>query len=180
MEMEKRMYVLVIGSVPDSIQVKNWDMQILDRVVVINNAWKVAGHRDELIFPKCSSEKNKPNLLFNHQKFATQDEFVSAQNSIGGFVYAGATMAFTVGYWSLASHQPTNLCFLGCNMCYSRTGLTHFYGLGQPDPLSDDITLTLLKACSYRMLILAKMRGCDIVSLSPEKTNLYVPQTSRH
>tara|TARA_Y100000589_G_C26900671_1_gene526117 strand:- start:435 stop:719 length:285 start_codon:yes stop_codon:yes gene_type:complete len=28
------------------------------------------------------------------------------------------------------------------------------------------------------MLILAKMRGCDIVSLSSGKTNLHVPQTS--
>ena len=87
-------------------------------------------------------------------------------------------MAFTAGYWSLASHRPTRLCFLGCNMNYSQNGPTHFYGKGQPDPLRDDITLTSLRACSYRMLILAKMQGCDIVSLSTGETNLHVPQTS--
>ena len=65
-------------------------------------------------------------------------------------------------------------------MCYSQSGPTHFYGHGQPDPLRDDITLTSLRACSYRMLILAKMRGCDIVSLSSGETNLHVPQTSWH
>ena len=32
---------------------------------------------------------------------------------------------------------------------------------GQPDPLRDDITLTSLRACSYRMLILAK---CKVVT----------------
>ena len=63
-------------------------------------------------------------------------------------------------------------------MNYSQNGPTHFYGKGQPDPLRDDITLTSLRACSYRMLILAKMQGCDIVSLSTGETNLHVPQTS--
>ena len=65
-------------------------------------------------------------------------------------------------------------------MYYTNKGNTHFYGRGKPDPLRDDITLTSLRACSYRMLILAKMRGCDIVSLSPGETNLHVPQTSFH
>ena len=87
-------------------------------------------------------------------------------------------MAFTAGYWSLASHLPTRLCFLGCNMHYSQHGQTHFYGKGPPDPLRADITLTSRRACSYRMLILAKMQGCDIVSLSTGATNLHVPQTS--
>ena len=174
------MNVLVIGSAPDSIQVNNRDIRIFDRVVAINNAWKVTSHWDELIFPHDFSDENKPNKLLNHQKFVTEDQFVSAQNSFGGFVYAGATMAFTAGYWSLASHQPTKLCFLGCNMFYNQSGPTHFYGHGQPDPLRDDITLTSLRACSYRMLILAKMRGCDIVSLSSGETNLHVPQTSWH
>jgi hypothetical protein len=63
-------------------------------------------------------------------------------------------------------------------MHYKSKGQTHFYGRGQPDPLRDDITLTSLQASSYRMLILAKIQGCDIISLSPGETNLHVPQTS--
>ena len=172
------MNVLVIGSAPDAIQAQNWDMQVFDQVIAINNAWRVAVRWDELIFPYDFLDENKPVRLLDHQKFVTEDQFVPAQNLFGGFVYAGATMAFTAGYWSLASHLPTKLCFLGCNMNYSQRGPTHFYGTGQPDPLRDDITLTSLKACSYRMLIFAKMRGCDIVSLSAGETNLHVPQTS--
>jgi len=170
--------VLVIGSAPDAVQARDWDMKVFDQVIVINNAWRAVTHWNELIFPYDFSDENKPAQLLYHQKFVTEDQFVPAQNLFGGFVYAGATMTFTAGYWSLAKHLPTRLCFLGCNMHYSRTGSTHFYGKGQQDPLRDDITLTSLRACSHRMLILAKMRGCDIVSLSVGETNLHVPQTS--
>lgn len=172
------MNVLVIGSAPDATQARDWDMRAFDQVVVINNAWRAAIHWNELIFPHDFPDENKPAKLLNHQKFVTEDQFVPAQNLFGGFVYAGATMAFTAGYWSLANHLPTKMCFLGCNMHYSNSGPTHFYGTGQPDPLRVDITLTSLRACSHRLLILAKMRGCDIVSLSAGKTNLHVPQIS--
>ena len=138
------MNVLVIGSAPDAIQARDWDIKIFDQVVAINNAWRATTHWNELIFPYDFLDENKPSQLLNHQKFVTEEQFVPAQNLFGGFVYAGATMAFTVGYWSLASHRPTKLCFLGCNMNYSQNGSTHFYGKGQPDPLRDDITLTSL------------------------------------
>ena len=62
------MNVLVIGSAPDSIQINKQDIRIFDRVVVINNAWKVTSHWDELIFPHDFSDENKPNKLLNHQK----------------------------------------------------------------------------------------------------------------
>ncbi len=172
------MNVLIIGSAPDAARAADWEMSVFDRIITINNAWKVTNQWNELIFPYDFSDENKPSNVLNHQKIVTEDQFVFAQNLFGGFVYAGATMAFTAGYWSLAQHQPSKLCFLGCNMYYKNKGNTHFYGRGKPDPLRDDITLTSLKACSYRMLILAKMRGCDIVSLSPGETNLHVPQTS--
>ena len=170
------MNILVIGSAPDAIKAQDLDMKVFDLVIAINNAWRVAVHWDELIFPYDFSDENKPAKLLCHQKFVTEDQFVPAQNLFGGFVYAGATMAFTAGYWSLASHLPTRLCFLGCNMHYNKRGPTHFYGKGKPDPLRDDITLTSLRACSHRMLIFAKMQGCDIVSLSAGETNLHVPQ----
>ena len=174
------MNILVIGSAPDAVRASDWEMSVFDQVIVINNAWRVTNHWNELIVPYDFSDEKKPSKLRKHQKIVTENQFVFAQNLFGGFVYAGATMAFTAGYWSLAQHKPNKLCFLGCNMHYKSKGQTHFYGRGQPDPLRDDITLTSLKASSYRMLILAKMQGCDIVSLSPGETNLHVPQTSFH
>ena len=172
------MNVLVIGSAPDAVRAAKWEMSVFDQVIAINNAWRVTNQWTELIFPYDFSDEKKPSKLQDHQKIVTEDQFVLAQNLFGGFVYAGATMAFTAGYWCLSQHQPSKLCFLGCNMHYKSKGQTHFYGRGQPDPLRDDITLTSLQASSYRMLILAKMQGCDIISLSPGETNLHVPQTS--
>ena len=173
-----QMKILIIGSAPDSIRARHWNMDLFDRVIVINNAWKVTTKWDELIFPHDFPEENEPTILLNHQKTVTEEQFVPAQNLFGGFVYAGATMAFTAGYWALAHHKPSAICFLGCNMHYSQNEPTHFYGQGQPDPMRHDISLTSLQACSHRMLILAKNQGCDMVSLSPGEFNLHVPQIS--
>jgi hypothetical protein len=172
------MKVLIIGSAPDSSRAQHWKMDLFDLVVVINNAWRIKKKWDELIFPHDFSTENTPTVLLKHQKIITEEHFVPAQNLFGGFVYAGATMAFTAGYWALANHKPSKICFLGCNMHYSQDEPTHFYGWGKPDPLRNDISLTSLKACSYRMLILAKNNGCEIVSLSHGESNLHVPQIS--
>ena len=172
------MNVLVIGSAPDAIQARDWDMKVFDQVVVINNAWRTTIHWNELIFPYDFSDGNKPPQLLDHQKFVTEDQFVPAQNLFGGFVYAGATMVFTAGYWCLASHTPSLICFLGCNMHYPRDGQTHFYGTGTPDPLRDDISLTSLTACSRRLLSLGKRQNCEIVSLSLGPGELKIPKIS--
>ena len=174
------MNILVIGSAPDAIQVKNWELSVFDKVIAINNAWQLTDKWDQLIFPHDFPNKNKPATLLAHQTIVTEEQFVPTQNFFGGFVYAGATMAFTAGYWSLATYKPSKICFLGCNMHYSESGATHFYGMGKPDPLRKDISLTSLKACSYRMMIMSKIHGCDVVSLSTGETNLHIPQTSFH
>ena len=174
------MNILVIGSAPDAVQVKNWELSVFDQVIAINNAWQITDKWNQLIFPYDFPNENKPATVLAHQTIVTEEQFVLAQNFFGGFVYAGATMAFTAGYWSLATYKPSKICFLGCNMHYSQSGATHFYGTGKPDPLRKDISLTSLKACSYRMLILSKIHGCDVVSLSAGETNLHIPQTSFH
>ena len=124
------MNVLVIGSAPDATQARDWDMKIFDQVVVINNAWRAAIHWNELIFPYDFSDENKPAQLLNHQKFVTEDQFVPAQNLFGGFVYAGATMAFTAGYLALGNYKPSHIAFLGCDMHKTKTAKTQFYGKG--------------------------------------------------
>ena len=43
------MKILIIGSAPDSIRARHWNMDLFDRVIVINNAWKVTTKWDELI-----------------------------------------------------------------------------------------------------------------------------------
>ena len=168
--------VLIIGSAPDATKARELDLTFFDTVIVINNAWKVISNWNELIFPYDFPDDKKPKLIAKKQRFVTEKEFVPAQERLGGFVYAGATMTFTAGYWALVEHKPSLMCFLGCNMVYPSDTQTHFYGSGRKDPLRDDISLTSLKACSRRLLAIAKMRNCDLISLSSGFTNLDIPQ----
>ena len=119
-------------------------LTFFDTVIVINNAWKIISNWNELIFPYDFPDNKKPKSMGKHQRFVTEKEFVPAQESLGGFVYAGATMTFTAGYWALVEHKPSLMCFLGCNMVYPSNTQTHFYGSGRKDPLRDDISLTSL------------------------------------
>ena len=168
--------VLIIGSAPDATKARELDLTFFDTVIVINNAWKIISNWNELIFPYDFPDNKKTKSMGKHQRFVTEKEFVPAQESLGGFVYAGATMTFTAGYWALVEHKPSLMCFLGCNMVYPSNTQTHFYGSGRKDPLRDDISLTSLKACSRRLLAIAKMRNCDLISLSSGVTNLDIPQ----
>ena len=168
--------VLIIGSAPDATKARELDLTFFDTVIVINNAWKIISNWNELIFPYDFPDNKKPKSIGKQQRFVTEKEFVPAQESLGGFVYAGATMTFTAGYWALVEHKPSLMCFLGCNMVYPSNTQTHFYGSGRKDPLRDDISLTSLKAGSRRLLAIAKMRNCDLISLSSGVTNLDIPQ----
>ena len=170
--------ILVIGSAPDATQAADWDLSIFKKIVVINNAWRVIDGWDEHIYPYDFPKKNLPKSQNQNQYSVTEDAFVPAQNLLGGFVYAGATMVFTAGYWCLASHTPSLICFVGCNMHYPRGGQTHFYGTGTPDPLRDDISLTSLTACSRRLLSLGMRQNCEIVSLSLGPGELKIPKIS--
>jgi hypothetical protein len=104
---------------------------------------------------------------------------VPAQNAYGGFVYAGATMAFTAGYWALSALRPSVIAVYGCDMHYPATGPTHFYGTGSADPLREDITLRSLEAKSARWRVLAAMQGCAVVNLSFGPSRLVLPRVSR-
>ena len=176
LRMGKLSKVIIIGSAPDATKARELDLTFFDKVIVINNAWKIITNWNELIFPYDFPDNKKPNSIGNQQRLVTEKEFVPAQESLGGFVYAGATMAFTAGYWALVEHTPSLMCFLGCNMFYPSHTQTHFYGSGRKDPLRDDISLTSLKARSRRLLAIAKMRNCELISLSSGLTNLDIPQ----
>jgi hypothetical protein len=120
--------------------------------------------------------------LKSSQKLIGAPEFVPQQNSFGGFVYAGGTMAFTAGYWALGALKPDLIAFLGCDMVYgAATGESnHFYGQGTPDPLREDVTLQSLEAKSARFMSLAHTRQCAVVNLSelPESRLLF-PRLAR-
>jgi len=156
----------------------NWPRQPFDSIVAINNAWQVRQDWDFAIYPWDFPEDRHP-VAGPAQQLVTEAEFVPAQNTYGGFVYAGATMAFTTGYWALDTLRPSVIAVFGCDMHYPAHGPTHFYGTGSPDPLRRDITLRSLEAKSARLMVLAAMQGCAVVNLSSGPSRLLFPRTSR-
>ena len=170
--------VLIVGSAPDAIRIKDWDLSGITSCVVINNAWQLIEHWDYLIYPEDFPVDRLPSSAVLAQKnVITAKEFVPEQNHFGGFVYAGGTMAFTAGYWALGALKPDVIAYLGCDMVYSQATVnpTHFYGVGTPDPLRADITLQSLEAKSVRFMAIAQMNHCRVVNLSelPESRLLF-------
>ncbi len=171
--------VLVLGSGPNAVDCVDWDLSGFDAIVAINNAWQVRRDWTHLIHPEDFPEERRPKAISSDQTIVTAADYVPCQNNWGGFVYAGGTMAFTAGYWALDAMRPEVMAFLGCDMVYSSSGNTHFYGTGAADPLREDITLQSLEAKSARLMLLAAGAGCACVNLSSAShSRLVFPRAS--
>jgi hypothetical protein len=175
--------VLLIGSAPDAVLAKDWDLSMFAQRVAINNAWQITPDWDYLVYPEdFAPERLPPKPLKPSQQLIAAPEFVPQQNSFGGFVYAGGTMAFTAGYWALGALKPDLIAFVGCDMVYGAASgeSSHFYGQGTPDPLREDVTLQSLEAKSARFMSLAHTQQCAVVNLSglPESRLLF-PRVAR-
>ena len=172
------MRVLMLGSAPMAAEAAAWRREPFDLVLAINNAWRIRPDWDVAIhphdFPAERQARPGPG-----QRVVTEAEFVPAQNAYGGFVYEGATMAFTSAYWALHVLRPSVIAVYGCDMQYPASGPTHFYGTGTPDPLRADITLRSLEAKSARLMVLAAMQGCAVVNLSCGPSRLILPRLAR-
>ena len=169
--------ILMLGSAPMVAEAALWPRAPFDTIIAINNAWRVRSDWDVALYPWDFPPDRHP-VAGPEQKLVTEDDFVPAQNAYGGFVYAGATMAFTSSYWALSALKPTVIATFGCDMHYPLTGKTHFYGQGAADPLRADITLRSLEAKSARLMVLAAMQGCAMVNLSAGPSRLVFPRTT--
>ena len=172
--------VLILGSGPNVVECESWARDGIDRIVAINNAWRVRDDWDELICPEDFPLNRRPRVVMGDRRLVEANAFVPAQNAYGGFVYAGGTMAFTAGYWALYAHKPKVIAFLGCDMVYADTGPTHYYGTGTADPLRADITLQDLSAKSARLGAFAAAQGCACVNLSRDDSRLVFPRSRPH
>ena len=171
-----RPVALILGSGPNVTAATLWPNTWFDHIVAINNAWRVRPDWDALIYPEDFPESRLPEKVDGIQTLVKASEFVPAQNKFGGFVHAGATMAFTTAYWALAALRPKVMAFIGCDMVYPSQGPTHFYGTGTADPLRDDITLADLGAKSARLAIIAAEQDCACVNLSKDASALLFPR----
>jgi len=173
--MDYTKHVLIIGSGPNAIKASELETSF-DAIVVINNAWRIRSDWTHIIFPYDFPEERWPQEIQSTQSVITEQEFVPIQNQYGGFIYAGATMAFTAGYWVLGAFKPSHISFIGCDMHYPKIGKTHFYGKGTADPLREDISLMSLKAKSNRFFCLAHEQGCRVGNLSGGPSKLTFPR----
>lgn len=168
----------MLGSAPMAVQAADWPREGFDHILAINNAWRIRPDWDDLITPWDFPPDRLP-LPGPGQRLVTEADFVPAQNALGGFVYAGATMAYTAAYWALHALRPRVIAVFGCDMHYPAQGATHFYGTGRPDPLRADITLRSLEAKSVRLLVMAARQGCAMVNLSSGPSRLLFPRVRR-
>jgi hypothetical protein len=161
--------ILLLGSAPDVVRCEAWPKQAFSKIVAINNAWRVRPDWDLLVhagdFPPDRMPRGE--ALQQAQIFSAA-HYVPAQNTFGGFVYAGGTMSMTAAYWTIHSQKPDVLAFLGCDMIYDQVGNTHFYGIGRADPLRDDPTLRNLEAKSARLLFHA-LAFDEVSDISPAR-----------
>ncbi len=172
----ERPIVLILGSGPNVTAAALWPNAWFDHIVAINNAWRVRPDWDALVYPEDFPEGRLPQEINGVQTLVNASDFVPAQNKFGGFVHAGATMAFTTAYWALAALRPKIMAFMGCDMVYPVQGPTHFYGTGTADPLRPDITLADLGAKSARLAIIAAQQDCACVNLSKDPSALLFPR----
>ncbi len=170
--------VLILGSAPSAVTARSWPREPFTHVVAINNAWHIRPDWDILIHPEDFPTAKRPTHLKETQRIVSAEDYVPRQNQYGGFVYAGGTMAFTAGYWALSALRPAVLAYFGCDMVYSDTGQTHFYGNGTADPLRSDITLRSLEAKSARLAMFGAAQQCHMVRLSEGDSRLVFPSTS--
>jgi len=171
--------VIIMGSGPGVLAAQGWAKDGAT-LVAINNAWQVRPDWDVLIHPDDFPPERRPASPAPGQQIVTSADYVPLQNALGGFVYAGGTMAFTAAYWALGALRPDVIGFVGCDMVYPATGHTHFYGTGTADPLRPDITLRSLEAKSARFMVLAAQAGCAVVNLSDAaQSRLIFPRTDR-
>lgn len=168
--------MLLLGSGPNVVAARDWPKDWFDRIVVMNNAWRVRTDWDVLVHPEDFPPDRAPQRLAPTQAVIEAADFVPAQNRFGGFVHGGATMAYTTAYWALAALEPRVMAFMGCDMVYPDRGATHFYGSGAPDPLREDISLRDLGAKSARLALIAADQGCSCVNLSADRSSLLFPR----
>ena len=73
--------VLIVGSAPEAVVVKSWDLSAFKECVVINNAWQLLEQWTYLIHPEDFPVERMPKVsIKDSQKLITAKEFVPHQN----------------------------------------------------------------------------------------------------
>lgn len=143
------------------------------KIVAINNAWRIRPDIDYAVYATDFPEARRPPRSLPVKQI-TGPQYGPALANAGGEILSGATMAFVTGYWACETLRTPAIGFYGCDMVYSPSGQSHFYGNGSPDPLRDHISLRSLEAKAIRLFCWALTRGILLVNCSRSETSRLV------
>ena len=148
--------ILILGSGPNVIEILEQDLSGYDKIVVINNAWKVVEGGQITYFLMIFQIKTNPRSKIITKK--VDEKVCRYSKSVWRFRICGRNDGIhrtLLGTWLLFTRS---IDILGCDMVYPKTGSTHFYGTGTADPLREDISLRSLEAKSARVYSIALRR----------------------
>lgn len=138
------------------------------QLIAINNAWRLPYPFKYLVYPNDFPKERLPPDSFPG-KLISNEKYMPPVDIAGGITFCGATMAFAAGYWAVGALRPRVLGFFACDMIYTeKSGASHFYGNGTPDPLRHDISLRSLEARSARLFAWGMLNNILIVNHSIE------------
>ncbi|SDB55052.1 hypothetical protein [Bauldia litoralis] len=160
----RQRFVLLAGSAPDVVALRDRDLGGLTAVAV-NNAWRIRDDFDYVVFPRNFPDENRPPEGYRGA-LVREINYLKHVASAGGLLFCGSTMAFNAGYWAVRYLKPALIGFSACDMIYDDDDETHFYGKGEADPLRDNLTLRSLEAKSARLFAYALAAGSLAVNFS--------------
>lgn len=169
--MEGNVNILLLGSAPEAEVLRDADLSGVTQVVM-NNAWRIRGDADYIIFPNNFPEENRPPTSLP-MKRVWEKAYKKRIAASGGLLFTGSTMAFNAAYWALNARAPAIAGFFASDMVYSGRQ-THFYGKGEADPLRENITLRSLEAKSVRLFAYGLAAGTVFVNFSMQPVSRLV------
>ena len=161
--MLRRRFVLLAGSAPEAVSLRDKDLAGLTSVA-LNNAWQIRDDFDYVVFPRNFPDENRPPEGYPGS-LVREVNYLKHVASAGGLLFCGSTMAFNAGYWAVRYLKPAMIGFYACDMIYDDDE-THFYGKGEADPLRDNLTLRNLEAKSARLFAYGLAAGTVAVNFS--------------
>ena len=129
--------LLILGSAPEVVSIADQKLPAGCDLLAVNNAWRVHPETRHVIIPGDFPEKDLPPVERGMNIIRGQQSSRASWNA-GGHLFCGTTMVFLAGYFAIWAFKQRQINIFGCNMMYEGKE-THFYGLGSPDPLIEDI-----------------------------------------
>lgn len=132
-------HLIIVGSGKSAIAYKDWDLKENQKVLVMNNAFKLRDDWDYWCSPTDLKDyKIAKKIVDSSDTKIHATPYGPSIKRFGGHGECGNTTFFNSSYWALDWLIPKFIGYIGCDMDYYQPGneeTNTFYGKGTPDPL---------------------------------------------